>query len=308
MLAAGATVAPRGRPAPALRAARDAGVALIDLHTHTTASDGRLSPDELVARARVAGVRVLSVTDHDTLAACAAASAACRAAGMTFVPGVEVTAVADGADVHVLGYFQGEPAASLGEFLDGQRQLRIARVCAVVERLRTLGIALDADAIVQPARDDPRKAAGRPWVARALVAGGHVATTSDAFDRWLARDRPAFVPRTGAPPAEVISRVREAGGIASLAHPGLLGHDEWLPELAAQGLDAVEAFHPRHDTAATARYLALAGRLGLAVTGGSDFHGDHTHGPAAPGCVALPAADYARVAARIEEAGWRRHS
>jgi predicted metal-dependent phosphoesterase TrpH len=262
---------------------------LIDLHTHTTASDGRCTPAELVARAAAAGVTVLGVTDHDTVAACAEVASACEARGIEAVPGIEITATVDGADVHVLGYFLDTRSPALLQFLAGQRQRRIERVRAMVAQLGRHGIVLDGDAITAPAIADPSRAAGRPWIARALVDGGHVATTDEAFDTWLARGRPAFVPRTGARPEEVFERVHAAGGIASLAHPVLVGHDEWIGPFAAAGLDALEAYHSNHDEAATAHYLALARTYALRVSGGSDFHGDPSHGPVSPGAVALPA-------------------
>lgn len=268
---------------------------MIDLHTHTTASDGRCTPAELVTRARAAGVTVLGVTDHDTVAGCETARAACGPAGLEFVPGIEITAIVEGADLHVLGYFIDVRSAPLLAFLAGQRRRRMDRVREIVARLSDHGIVLDADAIVQPGVDDPAKAVGRPWIARALVAGGHVADTNEAFGRWLQRGRPAFVPRLGVGPEEVFARIREAGGIASLAHPALVGHDQWIPRYAGAGLDALEAYHSEHDRLTTDRYLALAARLGLAVTGGSDYHGDASHGPAAPGRVSLPRHEYDKL-------------
>jgi predicted metal-dependent phosphoesterase TrpH len=136
--------------------------------------------------------------------------------------------------------------------------------------------------------DDATKSAGRPWVARAMVAAGYVVSADVAFQKWLARGTPAFVPRLAAAPDEVASRIHDAGGLASLAHPGLLRHDEWIPEFVGAGVDAVEAYHTEHDAPATRRYLELAGRNGVLVTGGSDYHGDGTHGAAAPGAAALP--------------------
>jgi predicted metal-dependent phosphoesterase TrpH len=278
---------------------------LIDLHTHTTASDGRCTPPELVARAAAAGVTVLSVTDHDTVAGCGAASAACSERGIEFVSGIEITAVREHADVHVLGYFIDTRSTALLSFLADQRQRRIARVRDMIDRLAGLGIVLDAAAILQPGIDDSTKAVGRPWIARALVRGGHVATTNDAFDRFLARGRPAFVPRTGAPPDEVIARIHDAGGLASIAHPGLLGHDDWIEGFGRAGVDALEAYHADHDADATLRYLKIAERMGLAVTGGTDYHADESHGAAAPGRVSLPRAHYDRfrAARRASAAG-----
>lgn len=273
---------------------------MIDLHTHTTASDGRCPPAELVARAAAAGVDVLSVTDHDTVSASDAAAEACATAGIAFVPGIEITAAAHHGDVHVLGYFLDVRSPALLAFLTAQRQRRIDRVREVVARLDRLGMHLDADAIVQPAIDDPSRSAGRPWVARALVAAGHVASTGLAFDKWLSRGRPAYVPRLAAPPDEVFDRIHDAGGVASLAHPGLLRHDEWIPPFVNAGLDALEAYHTEHDAETTARYAALAQRYGVAVSGGSDYHGDPSHGARAPGAVALPRDAYDRLAARSQ--------
>jgi len=268
---------------------------LIDLHTHTTASDGRCTPAELVARAAAAGVTVLSVTDHDTVAGCAAAAEVCEAARIEFVPGIEITAVRDEADVHVLGYFIDPESSALRAFLTEQRQRRVDRVGRMIARLASLGLRLDADAILRPAVDDPSKAVGRPWIARALVAAGYVKTANEAFDFWLSRGRPAFVPREGAVPDSVIARIHDAGGLASMAHPGLVGRDNWIPALAAAGLDAIEAYHTDHDADATDRYRAMAQRLNLAVSGGSDYHADESHGAASPGSVSLPRDDFERL-------------
>jgi hypothetical protein len=268
---------------------------LIDLHTHTTASDGRCAPAELVTRAAAAGVTVLSVTDHDTVAGYQAAAAAAATAGVELVPGIEITAVVDGADVHVLGYFIDVHSPRLLAFLAEQRRRRIDRVRQIIDRLASHAVVLDPDDILRRGLDDPGIAVGRPWVARALVAGGHVADSNQAFARWLGPGRPAFVPRLGARPKEVVARIHEAGGIASLAHPGLIKHDEWLPGFAADGLDALEAYHSNHDCTATDHYLSVAARLGLVVTGGSDYHADEAHGADGPGSVSLPPDAYATL-------------
>jgi hypothetical protein len=261
---------------------------VIDLHTHTTASDGRCTPAELVARAAGAGVEVLSVTDHDTTAAAASTAAACAHARIEFVTGIEVTAVVDGADVHVLGYFFDPDSPGLAAFLVEQRSRRVDRVRQMVDRLAALGIELDADAILRPSVEDNSKAAGRPWIAKALVSAGAVADTREAFDRYLKRGQPAFVPRVGPLPSEVFNEIHAAGGLASLAHPGLLGRDDLIGGFATAGLDAIEAHHSRHSAEDTARYLDLAARHGLAVSGGSDYHGDPSHDVVGVGGVSLP--------------------
>ena len=271
---------------------------MIDLHTHTTASDGRCTPAELVARASAAGVTVLSVTDHDTVEACDAVGNACALAGITFVPGIEITAVRDEVDVHVLGYFVDVRSSSLGVFLAEQRQRRLDRVGRILVQLETLGIKLDSDAILRPAIDQPGTSIGRPAVARAMVAAGYVKTSNDAFATWLSRGRPGFVAREGAAPDNVIEHIHAAGGIASMAHPGLPRRDMWIAGFASSGLDAIEAYHTNHDEQLTGHYRSVAHRLGLCISGGSDYHADESHGSAHPGSVSLPAEAFDQLRAR----------
>jgi predicted metal-dependent phosphoesterase TrpH len=271
---------------------------MIDLHTHTTASDGRCSPKRLVARASAAGVTVLSVTDHDTVNSCEIAAASCAKAGITFVTGIEITAICDETDVHVLGYFIDPGAPGLHRFLAEQRQRRIDRVGRMVVQLQALGMPLDAGAILQPAIDRPGKSIGRPAIARALVDAGHVKTTNEAFALWLSHGRPGFVAREGASPQTVFEQIHAAGGVASLAHPGLLRRDEWIAGFAASGLDAIEAYHTSHDEMQRRAYRSLASHLGLCVSGGSDFHGDESHGSPHPGAVSLPEDAFDQLRAR----------
>jgi hypothetical protein len=221
---------------------------------------------------------------------------------ITFVPGIEVTAIREESDVHILGYFFDSTSPRLLAFLAEQRRERLDRVREIIKRLDALGMHLDADEILKPAVEDPSKSAGRPWIAEKLVLAGHVASVGDAFDIWLARGKPAFVQRFGASPADVIAHLHAAGGVASLAHPVLVGHDEWIAGFAEAGLDAVEAYHSKHDEATTAHYLKMADALDLAVSGGSDFHGHETHGPDRPGAVALPQAAFERLARRAARA------
>ena len=270
---------------------------MIDLHTHTTASDGRSSPAELVECAMESGVTVLSVTDHDTTGGLAASRAACAAAGIEFVPGIEITAVANGRDVHVLGYFFDLESACLQTFLAEQRERRVDRIRQMVSRLAELGIALDADAILAPGLASRSTSVGRPWIARALMAKGYVADVNEAFAKWLDHGRPGFVPRIGASPPAVFTEIHRAGGLASLAHPINLKHDEWLEGYAAAGLDAIEVYHSDHDEAASRRYFEFATKLQLLITGGSDYHGDDSHG-GWPGSVALPRDAFERLKAR----------
>ncbi len=264
---------------------------MIDLHTHTTASDGRCSPVELVTLAAAAGVNVLSVTDHDTTAGLSEAAAASEKAGIELVAGIEMTAIVDGLDVHVLGYLFNPESASLAAFLSTQRARRVERVRQMVERLAELGVALDAATVLNDGAGGGTlqgRAAGRPWIARALVAAGYVENTGEAFERYLKRGAPAFVPRIGPTPPEVFAQIHAADGIASLAHPRLLNRHDLVAELVTNGVDAIEAFHGKHSPDDTARYLALAKAHDLGVSGGSDFHGDRSHDTGGPGSTALP--------------------
>lgn len=267
---------------------------LVDLHLHTTASDGRCTPAELVRRAAAAGVAVMAVTDHDTTAAVDAVQAAAGPLGVHAISGIEITAVADGRDVHVLGYFLDHSDSKLQAFLTDQREARVARVEAIGARLAALGLPVDVQTLVEAARASAGSSIGRPQLARALVAAGHAADVREAFDRWLGNDGPAFVPRAGSPPETVIQVIHDAGGVASLAHPGKTFVDERIPHLVAAGLDAVEAYHPDHDETLVARYVGIARRFGLMMTGGSDFHGDPSHG-LTPGSVALPPEEWNRL-------------
>lgn len=271
---------------------------MIDLHLHTTASDGLLAPSALIARAAAAGLTVLSITDHDTTAGLEEAGAAARASGMTLVAGIEITAVEGGQDVHVLGYFFDPADRGLSDFLRAQRADRVRRVHEIAERLRALGCAIDTRPLIAQ-NAGTGASVGRPHVADALVAAGHAVHRADAFDRLIGLGRPAFVPRTGASAAEVVSVIRVAGGIASLAHPGLTQRDDLLRSLAASGLAAVEARHSDHDAATEAHYRHLATQHGLAVSGGSDFHGDSGHHAPGLGIVTLPAEDFAALQERV---------
>jgi len=248
---------------------------LIDLHLHTTASDGLLSPSDLVIRARAAGLFVISITDHDTTAGCDAARGAARAAGVDLIPGIEISAVDNGRDVHILGYSIDTASARLRSFLETQREERLRRVREMGDRLEALGCPVDVAPILESAARG--RSVGRPQIAAALLAKGYVATRDEAFDRFLEHGGPAYVARRGAAPSEVVAIVHEAGGVASLAHPGVLRRDDLIARLAAAGLDGLEALHSDHDEATEARYRALARDLDLLVTGGSDFHGDVQH-------------------------------
>ncbi len=274
---------------------------MIDLHMHTTASDGALAPPDLVARAAGVGIRTMAVTDHDTMAGVEEAAAAADARDLAFLAGVEITAVDGRRDVHVLAYFLHHEPPGLDQFLRAAREDRVRRARDMADRLAALGMPIEIDDLIRAA-EESGKAVARPGVARALVDAGHVRSLQEAFDRYLADGGPAYVARTGAPPADVVRFVARAGGVSSMAHPGLLRKDHLIPKLAAAGLDALEVFHSEHDSADQARYLRLAERHGLAVSGGSDFHGDDHHRAGCFGRVGLPAERFSALRQRLQRA------
>jgi len=269
----------------------------VDLHLHTTASDGLLEPAALVSAVRAARLQVFSVTDHDTVDALAEVEAQARALGLRLIPGIELSAMWHRVEFHILGYFVDPADAALLAFLQDRREARGRRLQLMLNRLRTLGMAVEADEVLARAQDGN---VGRPHVARVLVDRGFVASTDEAFERYLGDGKPAYVPRPDVTVAEAIRTIHDAGGLASLAHPGLHNRDDAIPDLMAAGLDAIEAYHVCHSAGVTAHYRRLAERRGLLLTGGSDFHGGTggDHGPA-PGMPCLPEAEFVRLEAAV---------
>jgi predicted metal-dependent phosphoesterase TrpH len=271
---------------------------LIDLHLHTTASDGLLAPAALVARAARCGLQTISVTDHDTLAGLAEAGEAARYHRLRLVSGVEITAIEDGRDVHLLAYFVDPSSDAFAGFLEAQRADRLRRVREIAHRLASLGYRIDSDRLLPPTADRTGHSIGRPQIADALIAAGHARDRDDAFDRLLGTGCPAFVPRRGPAPEAVISLVRDAGGVVSMAHPGLTGMDHIIPRLVAAGLESLEVRHSDHDAPTEQRYRDLAAGHALAVSGGSDFHGDVVHRATVLGRVTISANELAALEAR----------
>jgi predicted metal-dependent phosphoesterase TrpH len=275
---------------------------VIDLHLHTTASDGRLAPGELVRWAAVAGVTVMAVTDHDTTSAIAEVRTAAAKHGIEAVSGIEITAVEGGRDIHMLGYFFDVGDAGLAAFLADQRKARVDRAEAIAATLASLGKPIDLRPMLSAVKKHTGRSIGRPQVAQAMITAGHVANLREAFDDWLGEGRPAFMPRQGPTPEEVLAVVHAAGGIVSLAHPGRTRIDGRIPSLVEAGLDSLEVYHPDHKGEGEARYRALATSLECLMTGGSDFHGDTIHG-LTPGSTSLPREDWERL-----ETAVRRHA
>jgi 3',5'-nucleoside bisphosphate phosphatase len=250
----------------------------IDLHSHSSASDGTEPPAEVVRRAAEAGVDVLALTDHDTVAGLDEAAAALPA-GLTLVPGAEISGVYEGVSLHLLAYFFDVADPALTDALTRLRDDRLRRGEAMAERCVALGAPLSWARVRELAGGG---AVGRPHVARALVDAGVVPTVADAFtDEWIGDGGRAFVPKQALDPAEAIGLVREAGGVVVFAHPfaaarGPVVDDDAVRALAAVGLAGLEVDHPDHTPEQRARLRALADELDLAVTGASDDHGAMT--------------------------------
>lgn len=242
----------------------------VDLHAHTNHSDGVLTPHELVEKAVEIGLTALGITDHDTVSAIPIAQTYAVKYGLEIVPGVELSTEDNGREVHMLGYLIDIHSRELNERMAFFRDVRKARAYKIVEKLAQLGVHIDINRVLEIAGD---AAVGRPHIARALVEAGYVRDIKEAFDRYIADDGPAYVPKAKMTPLEAMELIKRAGGIPVIAHPGLLGDPDYVRFLARHGLVGVEVWHSEHSPEDMAFYEALADELGLLKTGGSDFHG-----------------------------------
>ena len=250
---------PVGAPAPRY----------VDLHMHSTASDGAAAPTDLVQAAAAAGLSTIALTDHDTIDGVSEARSAGGRVGVEVIAGVELSAFEDERETHLLGLHLSD-IDRIADALAAFRHSRRIRAEQIVSVLNTLGIPITLDAVLAEASGG---AIGRPHIARALIAGGWARDSREAFDRYLGYKRPAFVPKLTLALAEAIDLVHAGGGIAVLAHPGAAGTRQWLETLAAIGLDGVEVRHPGHSAEDIARLGALCEFLDLVPSGGSDWHG-----------------------------------
>jgi len=241
-----------------------------DLHLHSNFSDGTYTPEELAGHAKRCGLKAMALTDHDTMEGCPRLAAACQAQGIEFVPGTELTTEYNAVELHLLGYLLDAYHPRLQEELVKFQAVRRQRVYQMVERLNGLEIPIQAEAVFALANC---RSPGRPHVARALVQGGWCSSLDEAFERFLKKSRPAWVPKFKIGAAAAIALIHDAGGLAVMAHPGLNHTDEIIPELVAAGLDGLECFHSKHSTTITQRYLEIADQHRLLVSGGSDCHG-----------------------------------
>jgi len=242
-----------------------------DLHTHTYHSDGTRSPREVIDVARAHGIEIVSISDHDNLAAYFEIKSYADAQGVTLIPGVELSCIYDGVDVHVLAYAFDVLDERIAERLRKFRDTRQRRGYLMVDRLRSLGYNIDAKRVDDLAAGGSM---GRPHVARALVEAGYVASVDEAFDKLLGAGKPGYVEKERFRIDEAVALIRSTGGVTSIAHPTLYPNGERIvPQLLDAGVDGVEVFHPEVDDAAREAYASVARFRGKMLTGGSDDHG-----------------------------------
>jgi predicted metal-dependent phosphoesterase TrpH len=243
-----------------------------DLHVHTTASDGKLTPGGVIRLAIKIGLDGLAITDHDTVDGIAPALEYISQSALDFelIPGIEFNTEAGQSDVHILGYYLDYTDGSLRQRLQKLKQSREGRAVKIVARLHALGLPVEYDRVKELAGGD---VLGRPHIADAMIEKGYVYTREEAFNKYLDNDRPAYVPRYKFMPHEAIDMIHECGGLAVLAHPGLIREHNLVNRIIAMGIDGLEVYYPQHSEKQTAYYRELADNKGLLVTGGSDFHG-----------------------------------
>jgi predicted metal-dependent phosphoesterase TrpH len=247
-------------------------MAIGDFHLHSTASDGVQTPSWVIGTAFTRGVQVLALSDHDTTAGLDEAAAAAKEAGLRLIPGLELSTDLGKADVHLLAYGFDRTSKPLQDFLQWQRDGRIGRTRRIVEILAEQGMPLDVARVFEIAGE---ATVGRPHVARALLEKGYVASVQEAFDLWLGNGKPGDVDRAKLEPADAIRVVHENGGVVFVAHPVFIGEDyaAAIEQLRAWGADGIETYYKHYDPETVAAHAALAARLGMAASGGSDYHG-----------------------------------
>ena len=242
-----------------------------DTHIHSTASDGRVAPGQLVAMAQERGLIGMALTDHDTVAGIEEAAQVAAELDFPFIPGIELSAQFAEHEVHILGYWIDREFMADNSRLQMMQEARMTRCEDMVRRLCALGLKLDVARIVECAAAEGCSL-GRPHVAQAMVDMGYVENIKEAFTKWLSKGMPAYIPRLKLDPLEAVAMIKAAGGVAALAHPGVGVPDMLIPQLVRGGIGGIEVYHSEHNRAAEHKYLQLARRYKLAALGGSDFH------------------------------------
>ncbi|HEU5368619.1 MAG TPA: PHP domain-containing protein [Ktedonobacterales bacterium] len=269
----------------------------IDLHTHSTASDGLYTPSELVKHASEAGLAIIALTDHDTTNGLREALSAGEARHLEVIPGIEVNTDISSTEVHVLGYFLEYQQAAFQQTLQTLRDMRVIRAQRMVEKLRALGLNISWERV----RELAAGTVGRPHVAAALVEGGYAESVADAFNRYLGRGKPGYVPRYKLAPLDAIRLINSARGVPVLAHPaGIAELEHILPALCEAGLAGIEVYYGDYDPQTVENLKRLADYYHLIPTGGSDYHGPGIH-PTPLGAREVPEASVKRLRLSAEE-------
>ena len=276
--------------APAAQPAQSAAWSRVDLHLHTTASDGSLAPADLVALALKRGLRAIAITDHDSTGGVDAALAAAQGTVLEVIPGVEINTDLAVGEAHILGYYLDHHDPDLQETLSRQRAGRFGRGGGMVQRLRDLGLDVSWERVQEIAGAASGGAVGRPHVALALLEKGYVASVAEAFEKYIGNGGPAYVPREKLAPQEAVRIVRRAGGLPALAHPADLPDlGTFVAPLLEAGLAGLECYYGDYPEDVVQRLLGLARDLDLVPTGGSDFHGPDVVATAVLGGTPVPA-------------------
>jgi 3',5'-nucleoside bisphosphate phosphatase len=241
-----------------------------DLHIHTNYSDGIYTPEEIVRKAKEAGLTTIAITDHDTVDGIERAIIEGEKLGIRVIPGIELTTDLKDTEIHILGYFIDYKAQWFLKLLKKMRDDRENRVKKIAKKLKDIGISIDADEIL---KQSDGRSVGRPHVARALLKKGIVSSIQEAFNKYLDSNSPAYVPHFKLSPAEAIQTIIKAEGVPVFAHPAVSACDEIIPELVKAGLAGIEIYYSKHSDFQIKHYLKIAEQYNLLVTGGSDFHG-----------------------------------
>lgn len=259
---------------------------MTDLHLHSNASDGSLTPKEIVELSVAKGLSSVAIADHDSIEACDEARDLGAAAGIEVVPAVEISSNHKGRDLHLLGYFLDTSDLRLRNFLHEARVIRAERLEEAIHRLRNVGIELKGfrELLAQA----PERSLGRGLLARALIDEGHVTTMREAFIKYLGDAGAGHVDRDLPPTIQVIKELRDYGAVVVMAHPGISRADQSIPNFVEAGLAGLEAFHPDHSPEDCIRYRDLAAELGIIYTGGSDCHGEVSDRGVMLGTVTVP--------------------
>ncbi|MCB1196102.1 PHP domain-containing protein [bacterium] len=257
----------------------------IDLHIHTTKSDGLCSPYQIMEMAHELNLAAISITDHDTVEGYLEAVIPAQQFGIELISGIEFSCTEDGQDIHVLGYFVDTSCEALSEHLKNMRTARKRRFRQIVEVLNTQGIPLDADVLLEKLNNT---SPGRLHIARSLIEIGKVHTVQEAFQRYLGEQCPAYVSTAKISVSECIKLIHSIRGLAILAHPGLYKNDTLITRFVGYGIDGIEAYHSNHTKTQVRKYLAMAQEKNLKISGGSDFHALNSHEPLSLGSLKLP--------------------